>query len=104
MVFNLLQNEKELYKKIMQLIEDSYILTENKNEGMRIGRLKVNFLDTGIKCFYDLRKCTSLLVNSFPLVSEIDENLICSLPDDTFDSYKEVNEELTLKTLKVIFN
>ena len=96
--------EKELFKKLMQLIEDNIVFTDNENHDKRVETLKFAFRDVGLKCFIHLRDCTNSLVNRFPLKSDIDENLICcSLPDESFESYNE-NEELTLKALKVTYN
>lgn len=98
-----LTNEKKLYQKLLHLIDDIVIFRENENTDNRFKRLKVAFRDIALESFLHLRKCTQLAITRFPLKEEIDGNLICLLPDDSFESFTS-NEELTSKALHVRFN
>lgn len=94
-----LKKEKELYKELLHLIEDSCSFSEKERPENRIGSLKLTFRDNALQSFFQLRKCTKLLMDRFPLKADIDNNLICQLPDESFESYNN-DDELNLKALK----
>jgi len=96
---NEFQKEKELYKKLFSLIEDSFAFTVNENQTKRIEKLMVSFRNIGLECFLHFRQYTCKIVTLFPMKPEINEDLICLLPDDSFESFK--NNEFTLKGQKV---
>lgn len=98
-----LKKEKELYKELLHLIEDKCDFSEKERPEICITALKLTFRDNALQSFLQLRECTKLLLERFPLKSEIDDNLICTLPNEVFDSYNN-DEELKLKDLKVFYN
>lgn len=98
-----MEKEKNLFRQLIQLIEDNiayHDIDQGINEESRFKSLKKAFINFGLKCFHNYRLTTIFLVHDYQLKKEIDQDLICTLPEDLFDSYKNDNE-LTLKTLKV---
>ena len=95
-----MKSEKELYKQTLQLVEDSYFDHENESAESRFKTLKVTFRDVALKSFLHLRQCTNLLLDRFPLKIDTDDNLICRVPEESFEPFNN-NDELTLQALKV---
>ena len=93
--------EKILYKKFIQLFEDNCVLLANDEKESKFSDLKKDFSSLCLSCFFDFRKSTLLLKNQFPLKADVDNDLICLLPDDLFDSFKET-KTLNLKLIKVL--
>ncbi|KAJ6222538.1 hypothetical protein RDWZM_001083 [Blomia tropicalis] len=99
-----MEKEKNLFRQLIQLIEDNiayHDIDQGINEESRFKSLKKAFINFGLKCFHNYRLTTIFLVHDYQLKKEIDQDLICTLPEDLFDSYKNDNE-LTLKTLKAL--
>lgn len=86
-------NEKRLFDKLKELIED---LSSSDNEKCK--KLNEGFQSMGIKCLLDFRDCTLFFINNLPL--KCDDCLLTTLPDELYQSYND--EELNAKTLKAL--
>lgn len=66
-------------------------------ENSKYLRLKKNLQEIASSCLLDFRNTSLSIKKEFPFKIEIDENLICSLPDDVYQSY--INDDLNMKAI-----
>ncbi|KAI7693209.1 hypothetical protein SSS_02324, partial [Sarcoptes scabiei] len=90
-----INREKKISKRLKELLDDC--CNPFSMENSKYLRLKKNFQEIASSCLLDFRNTSLSIKKEFPFKIEIDENLICSLPDDVYQSY--INDDLNMKAI-----
>ncbi|OTF74644.1 hypothetical protein BLA29_005920, partial [Euroglyphus maynei] len=89
-------DELKSLTKLKELIEDNW-----NSDCEAMSKLTTSFRDIGIRCAMDFRQQTLAFKELLPLKTDIDNNLISSLPDDLYDSYNnDVDNVQMIKSLR----
>ncbi len=100
-----IERQRDLLKRYFKLIEDNEVIENSETHSTRIREMKHSFRSICWKCFTRTRELTLQIRQTFPLKSEIDEemNFLCCLPIESFDKFlTEDQSVIGLNLLKVI--
>jgi len=98
-------SQTNLLKKYFKLLEDNEVIEKSEKHSTRFREMKESLRTVCWKCFIRMRKSTLQLRESFPLKTEIDDemNFLCCLPIESFDNFiTEDQSVISLNLLKVI--